>query len=171
MWMPILASFHHPVCIGLGCLPCSSQTQTLPGLVGRNGGPGSCHQVARTHAGPPGVGRTDPGSDPESRGNQRLGRGRLRQRAAWAALSLLAWLGVGWVVFLAVWPAAWSDPLGLTTLVILGSQWGMVTSHEFNYFLGQVTATPGPLFYLVAGSLRMTPLTLILCPSAQSCCW
>ncbi len=87
-----------------------------------------------------------------------------RKRLTWAMLSLLAWLGLGWLVFLGVWPAAWLDPLRLTALVILGSRWGLVTSHEFNYFLGQVTPTPGSLFYLVVGPLRMTPLTLVFAP-------
>jgi hypothetical protein len=86
------------------------------------------------------------------------------QRLAWAGLSLLAWAVLGWLVFLAVWPAAWLDPLHLTALVILGSRWGVVASHQFNYFMGQVMATPGLLFYLVVGPLRMTPLTLIFAP-------
>jgi hypothetical protein len=90
--------------------------------------------------------------------------GRWKQRLAWAALSLLAWLGIGWAVFLAVWPAAWLDPLNLTALVVLGSRWGVVTSHQFNYFMGEVNPTPGPLFYLLVGPLRMTPLTLIFVP-------
>jgi hypothetical protein len=93
------------------------------------------------------------------------GAGRdLGQRLAWAAGSLLIWLGLGWAVFLAVWPAAWLDPLHLTALVVLGSRWGVVATPEFNYFLGQVTEAPGPLFYLVVGPLRMTPLTLLLFP-------
>jgi hypothetical protein len=87
-----------------------------------------------------------------------------RRRLAWAALALLAWLGIAWASFLVVWPAAWRDPLRLTSLVILGSRWGVVTSHGFNYFLGQVNPAPGPLFYLVVGPLRMTPLTLIFAP-------
>jgi hypothetical protein len=86
------------------------------------------------------------------------------QRLGWAGLSLLAWTGLGWVVFLAVWPAAWLDPLHMTALVVLGSRWGIVASHEFNYFMGQVMAMPGPLFYLAVGPLRMTPLTLIFVP-------
>jgi hypothetical protein len=90
--------------------------------------------------------------------------GPLGQRLGWAALSALAWLGIGWAVFLALWPAAWLDPLRLTGQVLLGSRWGVVTSHQFNYFLGQVTETPGPLFYLVVAPLRMTPLILIFAP-------
>jgi hypothetical protein len=90
--------------------------------------------------------------------------GSLGRRLGWAVLSTIAWLGIGWALFLAVWPASWLDPLNLTALVILGSRWGVVTSHQFNYFLGQVTPTPGPLFYLVVAPLRMTPLTLILGP-------
>ena len=90
--------------------------------------------------------------------------GHGRQRLAWATLSFLAWLGLGWVVFLVVWPAAWLDPLHMTALVLLESRWGVVTSHGFNYFLGQVTPTPGSLFYLVTGPLRMSPLTLIFAP-------
>jgi len=86
------------------------------------------------------------------------------RRLAWAGLSLLVWLGLTWLMFLVVWPAAWLDPLRLSSLVILGSRWGMVASHQFNYFMGQVMPTPGPLFYLVVGSLRMTPLTLLLFP-------
>lgn len=92
------------------------------------------------------------------------------QRLAWAGLSLLAWLGLGWLTFLAVWPAAWFEPLRLTALVILGSRWGVIASHEYNYFMGQVTATPGPLFYLVVGPLRMTPLTLLLLPLSALLC-
>jgi hypothetical protein len=90
--------------------------------------------------------------------------GPLGRRLGWAALSALAWLGIGWVVFLALWPAAWLDPLYLTGRVVLGSRWGIVTSHQFNYFLGQVTETPGPLFYLVVAPFRMTPLVLIFAP-------
>ena len=85
-------------------------------------------------------------------------------RLVWAGLSLLAWIGLCWVVFLAVWPAAWFDPLRLTALVILGSRWGVIASHQFNYFMGQVTDTPGHLFYLIVGPLRMTPLTLVFVP-------
>jgi 4-amino-4-deoxy-L-arabinose transferase-like glycosyltransferase len=92
--------------------------------------------------------------------------GSWRRRLTWAGLSLLAWAGLAWAVFLAVWPAAWLDPLHLTALVVLGSQWGVVATQSVNYFMGQVTATPGPLFYLVVGPLRMTPLTLILAPLA-----
>ena len=87
--------------------------------------------------------------------------GPLGRRLGWAALSALAWLAIGWAIFLALWPAAWLDPLHLTGRVLLGSRWGVVTSHQFNYFLGRVTETPGPLFYLVVAPLRMTPLTLI----------
>ncbi len=92
--------------------------------------------------------------------------GGLGRRLAWAGLSLLGWLVIAWGVFLAIWPAAWLDPLHRTGLVVLGSRWGVVASHEFNYFLGQVTETPSALFYLVVGPLRMTPLTLILVPLA-----
>lgn len=92
--------------------------------------------------------------------------GNLGRRLAWAGLSLLAWLAIAWGVFVAVWPAAWLDPLRLTGLVVLGSRWGVVASHEFNYFMGQVTETPGALFYLIVGPLRMTPLTLIFFPLA-----
>jgi hypothetical protein len=88
----------------------------------------------------------------------------IARRLGWAAGSLLIWLGLGWAVFLAVWPAAWLDPLHLTVLVVLGSRWGVVATPEFNYFLGQVTEAPGPLFYLVVGPLRMSPLTLLLLP-------
>jgi hypothetical protein len=86
------------------------------------------------------------------------------RRLGWAALSALAWLGIGWAVFLILWPAAWLDPLRMMGRVLLGSRWGVVTSHQFNYFLGQVTETPGPLFYLVVAPLRMTPLILIFAP-------
>ena len=86
------------------------------------------------------------------------------RRLLWAVLSLAGWLAITWATFLAVWPAAWMKPLELTALVLLGSRWGVVTSHQFNYFMGQVTSTPGPLFYLVVAPLRMTPLTLIFAP-------
>ena len=61
------------------------------------------------------------------------------RRLLWAVLSLAGWLAITWATFLAVWPAAWMKPLELTSLVLLGSRWGVVTSHQFNYFMGQVT--------------------------------
>ncbi len=84
------------------------------------------------------------------------------RRIRWAALSFLVWLALAWLTFLTVWPAAWLAPLHLTSLVVLGSRWGVTASHHFNYFLGKVTETPGPLFYLVVGPLRMSPLTFLL---------
>jgi hypothetical protein len=76
-------------------------------------------------------------------------------------LDLVLWLLTVLGVFILVWPAAWVDPVGMMWRVLRGSRWGVVTSHGFNYFLGQNIPTPGPLYYLVVVPLRLTPVALV----------
>jgi len=86
-------------------------------------------------------------------------RGRPIQPAR-TVVDLALWLTTVLSVFVLVWPAAWVDPVGMMWRVLKGSRWGVVTSHGFNYFLGQNMPTPGPLYYLVVVPLRLTPVAL-----------
>jgi Dolichyl-phosphate-mannose-protein mannosyltransferase len=74
---------------------------------------------------------------------------------------LLAWVGIATMVWLALWPAAWIDPLGAVGSVIHQVQADGGSPHGWgNFFMGRAVADPGPLFYPVAVALRLTPWAL-----------
>jgi hypothetical protein len=83
-------------------------------------------------------------------------------RAPLAALrSLVVWGGVFALTLVIVWPAVWADPLRVYELLRIGVEIEGGNPHVIgNFFLGQATETPGPLFYPAALALRTTPLTL-----------
>jgi 4-amino-4-deoxy-L-arabinose transferase-like glycosyltransferase len=73
----------------------------------------------------------------------------------------LLWGAVFALTIVLVWPAVWADPLRVYTLLRVGVEVEGGSPHVIgNFFLGQATDTPGPLFYPVALALRTTPLTL-----------
>jgi hypothetical protein len=81
----------------------------------------------------------------------------------WAVLGWLAVLGIGAIVFCALWPAMWRDPssaLGLT----FDKLWVDKEAGQGNlgmYWMGHFVEDPGPAFYLVAALLKLSPLMLI----------
>jgi hypothetical protein len=79
-----------------------------------------------------------------------------------ASLILLGtWLAVAAVVWLALWPAAWLDPLGAAGRVFLQASADGGSPHGWgNFFLGQSVDDPGSLFYPLVIALRLAPWTL-----------
>jgi hypothetical protein len=75
---------------------------------------------------------------------------------------LAIWLLGAALVWFALWPAAWVDPLRaaraiLDEVVLNGGQPHL----RGNFFLGQPVDDPGPLFYPLALALRLTPWALV----------
>jgi hypothetical protein len=78
------------------------------------------------------------------------------------ARPLLVWGGVALAVWVALWPAAWVDPLGAVGSIVHQAQSDGGSPHGWgNFFLGRAVADPGPLFYPVAIALRLPPWSLI----------
>jgi 4-amino-4-deoxy-L-arabinose transferase-like glycosyltransferase len=84
----------------------------------------------------------------------------------WLGRTWLGWLavlGIGALVFCALWPAMWQDPgkaLGLT----FDKLWVDKEVGQGNlgmYWMGHFVEDPGPAFYLVAALLKLSPLMLI----------
>lgn len=81
---------------------------------------------------------------------------------------LLLWAGAAVLVYVAIWPVLWVDPLGALSRLILDvrgvgespRRWG-------NFFLGQATTTDDvalwmrPLFYPVVTAFRLSPITCV----------
>jgi len=74
---------------------------------------------------------------------------------------LLVWGGVAVLVFFALWPSMWVNPVGTVKGVMDKALGYAGAPHERgNFFLGRPTPDPGPLFYPVAFLFRTTPVTL-----------
>jgi len=94
-------------------------------------------------------------------------RWRQGEETGWRAIGRLAldgigWGAVAWLTYAAFWPAMWVEPA-----TVLSNVFGFVgehveEGHELgNYFLGQFTPDPGPLFYPLTWLLRTTPLVFL----------
>jgi hypothetical protein len=84
-----------------------------------------------------------------------LGR-RLGPRALLADLGL--WAAAGLATCVALWPSLWVNPLStLTRMVEFARETGGQPHEQGSFFLGQAVVDPGPLFYLVAVPLRLSP--------------
>jgi 4-amino-4-deoxy-L-arabinose transferase-like glycosyltransferase len=85
------------------------------------------------------------------------------RRAILEAIRDLALWGVGaGTVYVALWPAMWSDPLGTVGRVLDTAVGYAEEGHEpGNFFLGRPVHDPGWAFYPTAVLFRMTPLTLL----------
>jgi len=94
----------------------------------------------------------------------RLLASRRDRRSEWRWLVMvLLWAGGTALAFLCLWPAAWQDPAGTLTRLIDNVRAVITIPHESaSYFLGQVVADPGWLYYWVVLLFRLTPLTLPL---------
>jgi hypothetical protein len=65
----------------------------------------------------------------------------------------------GIVTTLLAWPAIWADPID--QISVLSNSAGQGGRGHEQFFRGEVTETPGPLYFLVATPLRMTPWFLL----------
>jgi len=82
----------------------------------------------------------------------------------WKTLAggLVLWGVIAAVVFVALWPAMWADPIGTVNGVIAKAVGYAGSPHERdNFFMGQLRPDPGPLFYPLATLYRLTPVTAI----------
>ncbi|RME43561.1 MAG: phospholipid carrier-dependent glycosyltransferase, partial [Caldilineae bacterium] len=73
-------------------------------------------------------------------------------------LDVTLWGAAALVIFVAVWPAMWSDPVGTVTRM-LSETLGKADEGHLVYFMGRPTTDPGLWFYLYVIPFRMTPLT------------
>jgi len=86
----------------------------------------------------------------------------LLYRYAHSLLLLLAWMGIAALVWGALWPFAWVDPLGAVQRVIGQAAHDGGAPHGWgNYFMGRAVDDPGLLFYPVALVLRIAPWTMV----------
>ncbi|MFN8521708.1 MAG: glycosyltransferase family 39 protein [Chloroflexota bacterium] len=88
-------------------------------------------------------------------------RGMLGNRAAWTRLvgDGLFWGALAYGVAALLWPSFRTDPLGTVREMVDYTEAVGGSDHE-NFFLGQPTGDPGPVYYLVCLAFRLTPVTL-----------
>jgi Dolichyl-phosphate-mannose-protein mannosyltransferase len=72
----------------------------------------------------------------------------------------LIWGGLAFAVAILLWPAFRVDPIGTVLKMAQFTERVGGGEHD-NYFFGEVTDDPGPLFYPLALLLRLAPLTLV----------
>jgi hypothetical protein len=82
--------------------------------------------------------------------------------------SLFIWLLIATLVYFALWPAMWVDPVRALKAVEGGLVRHTSTAHDSpTFFLGQVTyEDPGPVFYLVSMLFRTGEVTLLFSVAA-----
>jgi 4-amino-4-deoxy-L-arabinose transferase-like glycosyltransferase len=74
---------------------------------------------------------------------------------------LLWFVLVGATVFI-VWPAMWVIPAeAIETVIFIGGKYATGGHAKGNYFLGQISQDPGPLFYPISWLYRSSPLVLL----------
>jgi 4-amino-4-deoxy-L-arabinose transferase-like glycosyltransferase len=69
-------------------------------------------------------------------------------------------LGVALAIIVVMWPALWADPRG--QLEVLRGTAKLGGAGHAQFFLGEVTRDPGPLYYFVVVPMRMTPWLVLL---------
>lgn len=74
------------------------------------------------------------------------------------AAPFVAWIFIALVTGFLLYPAAWAH--GSRVLELFNYGVNVAVEGHLSYFLGEVTSYPGPLFYLVAIPLRLTPWAL-----------
>jgi hypothetical protein len=99
-----------------------------------------------------------------------IGMAELRHHNAWlrdiwaVARPWLAWLAIGVVVFVLLWPAMWVDPLGTVSRVFGGAtDYALEGNSLDTFFAGQVVVAGQSIWYFYPVSLmwRITPPVLI----------
>lgn len=78
-------------------------------------------------------------------------------------LPLITWLLITAIIYFALWPAMWVDPVRALKAVEGGLTRHASTAHDSpTFFLGQVTyEDPGPVFYLISMFFRTSEVTLL----------
>lgn len=88
-------------------------------------------------------------------------RARRRNESVRAVLAVAGIVAAVAIVLVALlWPAAWADPGG--QLEVLRGTASLPGRGQSQFFLGEMTQDPSPLFYLVVVPLRMTPWFFLL---------
>ncbi len=91
-----------------------------------------------------------------------LRAGVSRRTVLGAIRDLTLWGLAAGVIYVAFWPAMWSDPVDTLRQVFDTAIGYAEEGHEpGNYFMGQPVHDPGWAFYPIATLFRMTPLTLL----------
>ena len=91
-----------------------------------------------------------------------LWRGVRRETLLRAARALVLWGLAAGVIYVALWPAMWSQPIATIKQVLDKATGYAEEGHTLgNYFFGQSVHDPGWLFYPVATAFRLSPLTLV----------
>lgn len=88
-------------------------------------------------------------------------------------LDLLLWGAVALVTFVALWPALWVLGPGevLARIVDFTRETGGQPDEVGSFFLGQVGADPGPLYYLVSTLFRLSPFATVGLALAAALVW
>ena len=79
------------------------------------------------------------------------------RNAARVAASLAIWSAALAAAYFLLWPAMWSAPVDSVTSMVSRSEELAAAGHN-QFFLGQATSDPGPLFYPVVLLFRTTPI-------------
>lgn len=85
----------------------------------------------------------------------------VRRRPSLLTADLTLWGAASLLTFVLLWPSMWVDPVGSMGQVVDFAGGKSQASGEGNFFLGETVEDPGPLFYLVAGGLRLSPATTL----------
>jgi 4-amino-4-deoxy-L-arabinose transferase-like glycosyltransferase len=89
-----------------------------------------------------------------------LRRGVSRETVRCAVRDLALWGTAAVVVFVALWPTMWVDPLGTMTRVLDKAVGYAEEGHTLgNYFMGRPVLDPGWAFYPTAVLFRLSPLS------------
>ncbi len=76
-------------------------------------------------------------------------------------LAGLLWFAVVIVVVFMLWPVMWVKPwTALETVFLIGTKYASGGHAKGNFFLGQISNDPGPLFYPLTWLFRVSPLIL-----------
>jgi hypothetical protein len=74
----------------------------------------------------------------------------------------LLWFAVAAAIFVVFWPAMWVIPLRvLETVFVIGSKYASGGHAKGNFFLGEISHDPGPLFYPITWLYRVSPLVIV----------
>jgi hypothetical protein len=83
-------------------------------------------------------------------------------RPSTLAVDLGLWGAVTLATFVALWPSMWVSPLNTVARTIeFARETGGQPHEQGSFFLGQSVVDPGPLFYVAAGPLRLSPATTL----------
>ena len=74
----------------------------------------------------------------------------------------LVWLAVAALVFVALWPAMWVEPVDTVTEMLgKATRYAQEAHTKGNFFMGQPVEDPGLLFYPLTLVFRTTPISLL----------